>query len=413
MKAKTFALLFFCLFGFWGWAQEQGSGSGSGSGSGQDSSGSGSGRSGRSSRSARFQRPIFLSGKVILDDGSAPTRPVTVGLVCQGTVVRQAYTSSGGGFSFQLSTGRSSQDGLQPMDASVSSSQHGGISSRSASGITAGPFGNASSLGSADSLNLSACELVAELPGFQSDRIALGSRRALDNPDVGAIVLHQIVISASGTVSLKALAAPKKAAEAFEKAGKELRKTNINFPKVTAELEKAVEIYPEFAEAWQVLGEVRLELQDREGGRDAFERASAADPRFALPFLSLAAMELDDQQWEAAAEMSHQALEINPRLAKARYFGALADSSLGNLDEAETSALWVQSSSEADSYPVTHYILGWIQAKRGNFELAATEYWQFMEFQPTAPVGKELQEQLDQWESLGLINSAKAPDPEE
>jgi hypothetical protein len=62
---------------------------------------------------------------------------------------------------------------------------------------------------------------------------------------------------------------------------------------------------------------------------------------------------------------------------------------------------------------VTHYILGWIQAKRGNFELAATEYWQFMEFQPTAPVGKELQEQLDQWESLGLINSAKAPDPEE
>ena len=42
-----------------------------------------------------------------------------------------------------------------------------------------------------DSVNLSACELEAELSGFRSDKILLGLRRALDNPDVGVIVLHR------------------------------------------------------------------------------------------------------------------------------------------------------------------------------------------------------------------------------
>ena len=64
-------------------------------------------------------------------------------------------------------------------------------------------------------------------------------------------------------------------------------------------------------------------------------------------------------------------------------------------------------------YPVTYYILGWIQAKRGNFKLAAAEYRQLMEIQPTAPVGRELREQLDQWEPLGLIDTPKSPVSEE
>lgn len=151
-----------------------------------------------------------------------------------------------------------------------------------------------------------------------------------------------------------------------------------------------MEIYPEFAEAWQVLGEVRLEVQARAAGRAASERALAA-----------------------AAEMSQQALEINPRLVRAHYFGALADSSLGNPKEAEAAARWVQSSSEADMYPVTYYILGWIQAKREGLELAAAEYRQFMEIQPTAPVGRGRLEQFDQWESLGLIDTPKSPVSEE
>ena len=414
MGAKAFtALALFCLFGTWSWAQEQGS-SGDGGGGNQGSSESSRGRSQSSDRrNQQFQRPIFLSGEVILDDGSAPRGPVTVNLVCQGTVIRQVHTSSSGSFSFQLNPGRNSQDAHQPIDASISSGQYGGPLSGSMSGATSGPFGNTSSLSRTDSVNLSACELVADLSGFHSDRISLGPRRALDNPDVGSILLHRTVVPDSGTVSLKTLIAPKKAAQALDKARKELGRKNIDFAKATAELDKAVEIYPEFAAAWQLLGEVHLRQEARPEARAAFERAIASDSEFALPFLSLAAIELDAQQWQEAVRLSRQALEINPRLARAHYFKALADTSLGNLAAAEESALWVQNSGAAGSYPVTHYILGWIQSTKGNFESAAAEYRQFMEIQPAAAIGQELKEQIGQWESLGLIVIAGSPDPEE
>ena len=416
MRANTFtALLLFCLFATSGWAQESGGGGeGGGGGGGQGSSDSG-GRSSQaqSRRNPQFQRPIFLSGQVMLDDGSAPTESVTVSLVCQGTVLRQVYASSGGAFNFELKTGRGSQNALQPLDASIASSPFDDPLSGNVSGATSGPFGGDISTMRTDALNLSACELMAELSGFQSDRIVLGPRRALDNPDVGVLVLHRTVAPASGTVSLKTLTAPKEATKAFEKAGKELRKKKINFSKATGQLEKAVKIYPDFAAAWQVLGELRLQQKDRAAARDAFERALAADSQFALPLLSLAAIELDERRWEEATEMSHRALEINPRLARGHYFKALAESSQGNLNEAEESALWVQNSGVAGDYPVTHYILGWIQSKKGNLESAAAEYRQFLEIQPSAPIARELQEQIDQWESLGLIAAAVKPDPEQ
>lgn len=413
MRTKAFtAMALVCLCGTWSWAQNQGDSGNSGGGQGSSDSGRGRSQT-QSGRRQQFQRPIFLSGQVLLDDGSAPTEQVTVELVCQGSVIRQAYASSSGNFSFQLNTGRGSPDSLQPIDASISSSQYGGPFSSNLGGATSGAFGGGLSLARSDSLNLSACELVAQLSGFMSDRIVLGSRRALDNPDVGTLILHRMVVPVSGTVSVKTLAAPKAATKAFEKAGKELRKKKINFFKVTAELKKAVEIYPDFAAAWQLLGEAHLQQQDLQEARDAFERAAIADSQFALPLLSLAAIELDDKRWEEVVEKSRQALEINPRLARAHYFRALADSSLGNLNEAEESALWVQDSASSSDYPLTHYILGWIQSRKGDFEAAADEYRQFLEIEPMGPIGKELQGQIDQWKSLGLIVTVENPDPEE
>ncbi len=71
-------------------------------------------------------------------------------------------------------------------------------------------------------------------------------------------MLHRTARAEGATVSLKTLTAPKEAKQAYEKALKELGKRKINFSKTSKELEKAVKIYPEFAAAWHVLGEVRL-----------------------------------------------------------------------------------------------------------------------------------------------------------
>ena len=353
-----------------------------------------------SERSDR-QRPLFLSGKVIMDDGRDPGQQVRVELVCQGTVMRQEYASSNGTFSMELNRGAG--DTLQPLDASISSTGY----ANPGGGFDAGLGGNAGlsaeSLGQGRSQNLSSCEIRAELAGYESDVISLGPRRALDNPDVGVIVLHSLDPRGGGTISLKTLAAPKDARKAYENAGKELVKAKPNLEKATKELEKAVKIYDEFAAAWFMLGEVRAASENRSGATEAFEQAVAADDDYASPRVSLSLIALEEERWEEAAQLADDALEISPDHIKAHYFRAMANSSLGRVDVAEESALRVQNSHDVQYYPLVHYVLGWIMSQKGDFNQAADQFRHFMEIEPEARLTERLREQLTDWEQQGLI----------
>jgi len=385
----------------WGLAQG-GEGGGGGGGGGSDSGGSSGGGStgGQSSSSqADRQRPMFLTGKVLLDNGEVPGPRTKVELICQGSVVRQEYTSQSGNFSIEIGGG---QGGTRTMDASVASSDYSTLGS-GGSDVFGGSAGIGGGLSSTRSVDLSSCELVAQLPEYQSDVISLGRRRALDNPDVGLIILHSLKPPEIGTVSLKTLAAPKDAQKAYEKAGKELQKENPNFSKASKELTKAVEIYPEFASAWYFLGKVRLVQQDRPAASEAFKEAKAADSEYANPYLSLALMALEEERWKEASDLSTQVLELNPRLTEAHYYNAIAYSSLGRFNVAEESAMVVLDSNKAGTYPLVYYVLGFAESQRGNFPSAAARYRSLLEIRPEGSFAGKLKEQLAQWQEQGLI----------
>ena len=370
------ALMILCVLSSWGWVLPQE----------QEFNGGGDLRRPQLKQVhsyRQYQRPVFLSGRVILEDGTIPPGQVLVELVCGGMVVQQVYTASG---MFTLEV-RSGQNALLP------SVHPYGLLSEGRS------FGS----GQATSLNLGACELQAKLSGFQSDRIFLGRRRVLENPDIGTIVLHRRAKARGATISLKTLAAPKEAWKIYEKALKQLGEKKINLFKMSKELEKAVKIYPEFAAAWHLLGEIHLKLQDETAARQAFERALVADSYYANPYISLAMLELVEERWEQAAQWCRQALELDPQLIRAHYFNALANSFLGNLDIAEKSILRVQKSRQAQDYPAIPLILGWVESEKGNFQSAAAEYRSFLEAQPTALITERLKKQLTQWKEQGLI----------
>jgi hypothetical protein len=387
------------------WAQgggDSGGGGGDSGGGGGDSSGNsgGSSTAGQTSPSrADRPRPMFLTGKVLLDNGKAPDSRTKVELICQGSVVRQEYISQSGNFSIELGA---DQGGTRTMDASVSSSDYSQLGSGGAN-VFGGSAGIGGGLASTRSVNLSNCELVAQLPEYQSDVISLGRRRALDNPDVGLIILHSMKAPEIGTVSLKTLAAPKDARKAYEKAGKELQKEKPNFSKASKELTKAVEIYPEFASAWYVLGKVRLAQQDRPAASQAFKEAKAADSGYAIPYLSLAMMALEEERWKEASDLSNQVLELNPRLTEAHYYNALANSSLGRFNVAEESALVVLDRNKAENYPLIYYVLGLAESQKGNFPSAAARYRSLLEIRPEGSFSGKLKQQLAQWQEQGLI----------
>ena len=61
-----------------------------------------------------IERPIFLSGKVVMDDGTPPPESVVIERVCGGNPRPEAWTDSKGHFSFQLG-----QNTAMMADASV------------------------------------------------------------------------------------------------------------------------------------------------------------------------------------------------------------------------------------------------------------------------------------------------------
>src|SRR5436305_9775306 len=54
------------------------------------------------SPSTTIQRPIFLSGKAMFDDGSKPTMDIRIERVCSGSPHLEGHTDSKGRFSFQV-----------------------------------------------------------------------------------------------------------------------------------------------------------------------------------------------------------------------------------------------------------------------------------------------------------------------
>src|SRR5882724_2385947 len=113
------------------------------------------------------QRPIFISGKVMLDDGNPPGDSVVIERVCNGNPRAEGYTDSKGRFSFQLGQ---NQGVMQ--DASMGSAGVGGIGGYGTQGgtfgndRTGGGFGGASRGGGFSERDLMGCEIRAALPGF-------------------------------------------------------------------------------------------------------------------------------------------------------------------------------------------------------------------------------------------------------
>jgi TolA-binding protein len=129
------------------------------------------------------------------------------------------------------------------------------------------------------------CELKAVLPGFVSQPVDLGVRTpAIGNTNIGAIVLHHTANAEGSTVSATSVNVPDKARKDYEKGLAE--KKNGKLDSAQEKFQKAVDAYPEYAEAWLELGRVQVQNNDAAGARQSFHRSIAVDNKFVSPYRS-------------------------------------------------------------------------------------------------------------------------------
>jgi tetratricopeptide (TPR) repeat protein len=349
-------------------------------------------------RFPEMQRPIFLSGKVVMDDGTAPPEPVTIERICNGIHRPEGYTDSKGRFSFQLG-----QNNGVFNDASVSS---------------AGDFGDFGGRGSASNptfgggmnrqiseRELMGCELRASLPGYRSEVVNLSGRRFMDNPDVGTIILRRLGNVEGLTISITSAAAPKDAKKAFEK-GRDLARKQ-KFAEAQKEMEKAVQIYPKYANAWQDLGAIHEAQNHTEEARKAYLAALEADPKLVKPYVQMAWLAARENNWKECQDASARALKLNPfDFPNAYFYNAVANLNLQNFDEAEKSAREGLKLDTAKRYPKMRHVLGIALAQKQDFAGATEHIKGYMAMLP--PNSPELPTVKNQLAQLEKFASAKA-----
>ena len=224
-------------------------------------------------------RPIFLSGKVMMDDGTPPPEAVVIERVCGGNPRPEAWTDSKGHFSFQLG-----QNTAMMADASVGSVGGAGFPDYNSGGGMQQPGMNTGSRsmggpsGSTMGRDLMNCDLRANLAGYRSEVVSLAGHRMFDNPDVGTIILHRLGNVEGNTISATSLAAPKDAKKAYDKGRDALKKKKP--ADAEKEFQKAVDAYPKYAAAWYELGMLQQDQKKFDDARKSYQQALAADAKY-------------------------------------------------------------------------------------------------------------------------------------
>jgi len=192
-------------------------------------------------------------------------------------------------------------------------------------------------------------------------------------------------------VSARDLAIPEQARREFEQARKKLARHDV--PAAVAHLERAVEIAPQFAGAWNYLGTIAYQSHDYPRAESRFRKALAADPDAFEPLVNLGGVLVNLQKLD-------EALAYNRHAALSRPGDALANSQLGMnyfyLGKLDLSQKYLTIAARLDPGHFSHpqLLLAEIYYRRQERSAAADELAEFLRYHPDWPEAARINERI-------------------
>jgi len=352
--------------------------------------------------STSLPQPIYVSGRVVIDDGTPLPEAVTIQRVCGGVQHSEGYTDSKGFFNLEL--------GNKTMAVQDASEFGGG--GFGGGGFGGGGFGGTmgqsspqsqsggalATAGAVSDRRLMNCELQAKLAGYRSQVINLVNRRSMDDPNVGTILLHRVGTAEGNTVSAVSLAAPKDAKKAYDRGLEALKKQKTE--EARKDFAKAANLYPKYATAWNELGKLQA-VDDPEAARKSFGSAVEADPKFTGPYMQLAVMALHERNWQEVVQLTDRVVKLDPfDYPNAFFYNAVANYNLKRFEVAEQSAVQAEKLDTRHAMPQVNQLLGILLAKRKDFTGAAGQFRNYLQIAPDGAEAATVRSQLVEVEKI-------------
>lgn len=219
------------------------------------------------------------------------------------------------------------------------------------------------------------CGITIWLKGYRRASVTLH--------DGAVIVLKPIGDPEGSTVSVTALRVPKEAAKAYDKGLGAM--TDGKLPAARKQFERAVALYPDYAQAWSQLGEVLEQRSEPKEAADACEHALKADPKYIRPYLQLMRLAVAGKRMQDAAALGERAMQLNPvEFPGIFYYDAVANYELKHASVAEKS---VRRAIELDTdhdYPAAEALLGKVLAAKGDSRGALEHFAKYVRLAPKA-----------------------------
>jgi len=351
---------------------------------------------------ANIPQPIFVSGRVVMEDGTEAPSSVVIETVCNGSPHAEGYTDAKGYFAIELG----SRNGVIQDASEFGSRGNWNPSGMTGTSGTSGPLGSSQ----ASERKYMGCDLQAKLGGYRSQTVPLAGRRPMDDPNVGTILLHRNGPAEEGkTISAVSLAAPKDAKKAYDKALDAIKKKK--FDDAQASLEKAVEAYPKYATAWYELGMLQAGQGKMDMARSYFDKALECDPKYVQPYMQISILELQSSRWRGLADVTDKLVKLDPfDYPQAFFYNSVANYNLQNFAAAEKSALAAERLDTRHAMPKVSHILGLLLALKKDYAGAAEQFKTYLKFAPEAEDAAKVRSQLAEVEK---ITAAAAPAKEQ
>jgi tetratricopeptide (TPR) repeat protein len=345
---------------------------------------------------------LFISGTVVMEDGTAPPTGAVIEKVCGGSIKKEAYVSTTGYFGFQIG-GLSNNFNVIP-EASDDSFGRGD----SFGGRISQP-GFSSSSGLTPTAGLMGCELRAQLAGYRSSVIMLDGFNPIGQLDVGTIVLYANERVQGTTISVTDMRAPKEAKKAMDRAAKALK--NKKLEDAEKDLKSAVGVYPEYASAWFQLGQVYQIEKRFEEARGAYDRSITADGKYVNPYIQLARLAGMEQKWQEVADITDRAMTLDPLdFPEGYYFNSVAYLSLNKMDVAERSARKAFRLDSQHRYPRVHLILAEILRRRQDVSGSIEQLQAYLKFAPQASDADKVRSMIADLQKTAKPLASNQPD---
>jgi tetratricopeptide (TPR) repeat protein len=227
------------------------------------------------------------------------------------------------------------------------------------------------------------------LPSHESIDIPVGAMQAADvslRPDKKLATSDRPGLAASAAD----LAAPKDARKQFDDG---MKRIQTDPEEATRHFQKAIDLYPQFARAYAMLGAAQFQLKQLDAAEQSARKAIAIDPNFALAHMLLGKVEVQKEQYAQAEPELLEAIRLDPAGWEAPFQLARCYTSMRQYDKAMTYGL--RAHQVKGSPATTHLLMVDIYSATHDTAGALRELEEFAIADPQSPYMAVVRKKMD------------------